>query len=295
MGIRKIVRSCRAVLGALVVLGLAGCTAGTDEDKISNIENASLGRDPHAYPEAAQMYSSPPVIRLDDAGRELLKKIDTMVRTNPGAQRSAEADAWWLGLAELNPYRANPEVQEALAQWAQRCAENARTSGEPPDAAAFEEGNRLYREGKFGPASMAYARLLVQCPAHLDARNNLALAQLHKGNDLIAQLQWEILCRLSDRYVPARINLTVVYERLGRRAEAQKMADAALAQGGEVPAAVFNAAWLKDVAGEGQRAEELLRPMAALGAYPRIVEFHRMLARRTGQDDAQAATEGGGS
>jgi len=267
----------KAGLALALVVGVAGCE-GT---QVRRIANADGGRDPHQFATARQLYLAPPAAAWDARGQELLTRIHDLLQRGPECQRSAAADDWWLSLAELNKYRTCREVQAAIAPWADRCAQFAQRNSRPaPTAELFASANQLYRQSKFGAASQTYAEILVLAPTHLDARNNLALAQLHKGNDLLAQLQWEILRRLSPRYVPARINLTVLYERLGLREQGQAVAGEALQLAPEVPAAVFNSAWLKNVQGDHRAAEQQLRPLAELECSPRLLEFYRLVQRQ---------------
>jgi tetratricopeptide (TPR) repeat protein len=268
---------------AAAVLLLSAASAGCDREMYSQIQNGEVGRDPHAFRTAREMYSSPPSIPLTAKGRELLGKLTAQVQSNPGCAQSAEADDWWLGLAALNKHRGSREVQEAVSAWADRCAAHAqRTAGGAAADNLLQTANAAYSQRKFGTASQQYSQLLVRCPLHLDARNNLALAQLHKGNDLIAQLHWEILCRLSGSYVPARINLTVLYERLGQRDKARAMADEALRLNAEVPASVFNAAWLQDLSGDPPAAEKQLRSFAHMNACTTLVSFRTLILKEMG-------------
>jgi hypothetical protein len=115
---------------------------------------------------------------------------------------------------------------------------------------------------------------------HYDARNNLALAQLHLGNDLTAEMELLILKQLNDSYVPAAVNLTVVYERLGLEQKARDLAEQAAHAGSDVPQAVFNAAWFKDLAGSHTEALALLTPLAARDNMPPSVKSYRELLEK---------------
>lgn len=265
---------------ALLSCALIACGSGCIEEKMTRTISKDEGWDVHPFADAKAMYTTPPTVGLDTLGREQLEKINDIVLMAAGSQHSTSADGWWMGLAYLNRHRSNHKVQQSLTTWAERCAADVKQSSGVPDSQAFSEANELYRQGNFGAASERYVQVLAKCPGHLDARNNLGLAQLHKGNDLIAQLQWEILRRVSDRYVPARINLTVVYERLGQRDKAKAIAQEAMTLQRESPIAVFNMAWLKDVEGDHQTAEALLRPFAELEISGRLTEFHQFVSQK---------------
>jgi len=110
--------------------------------------------------------------------------------------------------------------------------------------ALVDAADKLYTQGKFIEAGASYMKALLQAPLHFDARNNLALAEIQLGNDLIAQLQLEILRRLNRTYLPALVNLTIVYERLGENEKARSLA-AEAEKTGKIPQTVFNQIWYR--------------------------------------------------
>jgi len=148
-------------------------------------------------------------------------------------------------------------------------------------ARIFTRANGAYKSGSFESACRAYLDVLRHDPRHLDARNNLALAAMHVGDDLIAQLELEVLRRLSADYVPAAVNLTVVYERLGRRDAARRLAAEAAKMRENVPAANFNLAWYEDLYGNRKEATKLLETLAKLDISDKHDEMLRLVRGAT--------------
>jgi tetratricopeptide (TPR) repeat protein len=139
-----------------------------------------------------------------------------------------------------------------------------------------------YRNGGFEAASTDYRKFLLKATGHYDARNNLALAQMHLGNDLTAEMELLVLRRLNDSYLPAAVNLTVVYERLGLEQKARELAEQAAAAENDIPQAVFNAAWFKDLAGAHKEALELITPVAEKpNASPSVKSYKELLEKVT--------------
>ena len=74
-----------------------------------------------------------------------------------------------------------------------------------------------------------------------------------------------------------------MYERLGQRDTAKAIAQEAMTLQRESPIAVFNMAWLKDVEGDHQAAEALLRPFAELEISARLTEFHQFVSQKASE------------
>ena len=215
------------------------------------------GRDPHAFKIAAEMYRSAPLRpgRLVDVA---LAQVTRSIRS--GAR--LEAAKVITRISGLNEHRQLKQVQSAIKAWAGTYAEKIRVGASVASPKVLEAANQSYRRGVFDEAREGYIRLLMRAPRHLDSRNNLALTLLQQNQDLMAQTELEVLRRLAPDYLPAMINLTVVYERLGRRYRetARDMAFLA-ARRGKTVHGTFNKAWYHNSSGEHARTRELLKPL----------------------------------
>ena len=301
----KLMRAILPTIAVWALLGLGtGCFAQAEEQEewAEEITGADIGKDVHAFKTAALMYEIAPTKPYDRRAADL---IDAVTR-KLGSKKTLESRDVWRGLLELNPYRKSAEVQAVVPTWADISAQYVRNStGGSLEAAKkwFEQANLDYNAKSFPKASRNYGEALRLFPAHLDARNNLALAQLHLGNDLTAQVELETMTRLYEDYVPALINLTVVYERLDLRDEAAELAREAAQKREDVPAAVYNHAWYANLDGNLNEASNLLKPLVALDVNPKHAElydltqrqiaamsfWHRGLARTYGGDQTSKA------
>jgi len=132
--------------------------------------------------------------------------------------------------------------------------------GAPPKAAraAQERANAAYEAGRLDEAVEGYRAVLAGHPAHWDAWNNLALAEMHRGNDLVALFLLSALTKNSPRYAGGAINLSVCLERLGQDLAAYHVAAAAAAEQAEMPLALYNLAWFENLRGRYEPATGLL-------------------------------------
>lgn len=124
--------------------------------------------------------------------------------------------------------------------------------------------NYQYKRGRLGDASRGYRRLLEYFPGNPDIRNNLALSQLHVGQDLAAWLELEILKGLRPKYLPADVNLTTVLERSRDFKAAGALAASLAGKHPKVPQAAFNAAWYSNLANDHAAATRMLQPFKGL-------------------------------
>jgi hypothetical protein len=240
--------------------------------------------DPHGFRDAAEMYRTAAVQPFDDRAAALMKTVDAKLK----AKLNLEDDRVWGSVVGLNPYRQAPQVQEAVEKWVAFYAGELRpylkstgTSVAFAASDAFDRANTSYRSGSFEAASTDYRKALVAALWHYDARNNLALAQMRLGNDLTAEMELLILRQLNESYLTAAVNLTVVYERLGLGQKARELADRTADAGKELPQAVFNTAWYKDVEGSHTAALALLTPMAGAENAPESLKSYKALLEKT--------------
>jgi tetratricopeptide (TPR) repeat protein len=242
--------------------------------------------DPHAFSNAAEMYRTAAVQPFDGTAAALLKTVGARLK----AKLTLEDDRVWGSLVKLNPYRKTIEVQAAIEGWATFYAGEIASLPKKSSAAndPFDRANAAYKAGDFEKAAVDYRKFLLKALSHYDARNNLALAELHLGIDVAAEIELLTLRRLNDSYLPAAVNLTVVYERLGLGTKARELADQAATAGKDVPQAVFNAAWYKDVAGSPADALVLLKPLADGENVPASVKSYEALLQKVVTGNAMA-------
>ena len=222
------------------------------------------GVDPHAYVHMAALYGAAAKAHALTPADQALLDAPTLGRCFGPAMVPQTQDCE-KRLALLDPVRGSEEVQTVIRSWAKEAAKTIRGKEAAVAAYALQAAQDQYKGGSFEKAKNSYADLLDRAPAHLDARNNYALAQLHLGHDAVAQLEFETLRLLDPSYVPAMVNLTVLYERAwpGNSAKAGELAEAAVKSGPNVEPAMFNAAWYRQRAGRVSESRALLAPLVA--------------------------------
>ena len=237
--------------------------AMADDDVKMNVD---VGRDPRAFKTAEEMHKTSPTTAYDNEAARLVKEVSTALKPpqtpkllglSPSdfiAAQALEYDAVWENMVKLNPYRKTGQVQACVDKWAglivARLSQDLSTVSDPD---AFKKGNSFYRKS-IEEAVVEYKKALVEVPTHLDARNNLALCQMHLGNDLIAQVELEICRQKAPNYLPAIVNLTVVYERLGLFDKAKASAEQAANMEKDLALATYNAAWYQSIGGDFEGA-----------------------------------------
>jgi hypothetical protein len=251
----------------LIVVGI-GIVARVFRDDPKNPHDTKSavfpGVDPHAYVDMATLYGAGPRAHALAPTDQARLDAPTLGRCFDVAIVPASPECA-RRLALLDPARGSDEVQTAIRSWAKEAAGTIRAKNASLTTGALREAEGKYKSGNYEEAATSYADLLDQAPAHLDARNNYALVQLHLGHDVVAQLELEILRLLDSSYVPAMVNLTVLYERAwpGDSARASALAEAAVKSGPNVEPAMFNAAWYRQRIGRGSESRTLLAPLVA--------------------------------
>ncbi len=250
-----------SLLLALALAPLVARAASAKKEKEKDVyQSADVGKDPQPFTGAVGMYGAARVDGCEASARTVTAAIL--------AGRLPESDEVAALLPALAPCAGRESTQETAARWAELAAEMIRARGKPGMAAELAQANLAYKKGDFEKAALAYRRVLAAAPGHLDARNNLGLAELHAGNDVAAEVHLEVLRRLEPTYVPGLVNLTVVCERLGLRGRAEALAREALKQQKQYPPAAYNAAWLANAAGDYDEAAELLAPVLPVKSNP---------------------------
>ena len=92
-------------------------------------------------------------------------------------------------------------------------------AGNASPFAPFEEGNVLFREGKFEAAEAAYSRSLAQDGDAATTRLNLGRVREALADPAGAMLEWERALRLLPSYEPAREALSTARATLGSRVD----------------------------------------------------------------------------
>jgi tetratricopeptide (TPR) repeat protein len=248
-----------ALVAALAPSPAARTAAGEGEKPRDVYTNSDVGRDPAPLSDVLGLYGATGADGCDAAARAVTAALL--------AGKLPESDEVAALLPAVSPCAARASTQEALGHWVDLAADAVR-SRPRSGTADIARASALYRKGDFRGAAAAYRRALAAAPWHLDARNDLGLAELHAGNDAAAQLQLEVLHRLEPTYVPGLVNLTVVQERIGLRSQAEASAREAWKQRKEYPPAAYNAAWLANASGDYDRAAGLLAPVLSVKANP---------------------------
>jgi hypothetical protein len=216
-----------------------------------------LLRDLYAYETAVEMYAVADTLPVDKTVTLLAVNISRQLEQG----RMPEDDIIWDTLQKLEPYRKSRQVQETLKTWVKHIRKAEGFDFTLPRSSRYTDNNSLifpvsqaYRQGEFDKV-IALSRDLLHNPGVKSqaevvqiVRNNLALALMHENRDLCAQMELELLNTETEiRYFPALINLTVVYERLGKREEAEvlvnRLAEYMEEEKPEMPLMDFNAAW----------------------------------------------------
>lgn len=272
--------------------------ADTSEDRhgeVAEYNDPNTGADPHAYKSAEEMYVEVLEGPYDWVAVSALRRIDAAL----AAGKSLEDDAVWADVLTLNRCRDTARLRAQLPAWAEGFAAQARTAPSPiPDADTVFSADSAYAttELKEGPAETRppaaqavadrYRNLVKAHPKALDIRNNLGLTLLHLGEDLAAELEWEVLRRLAPDYAPALVNLAVLHERAGRRVDAATVAEEGYRLAGQLPAAAYNQAWFQDISGAHMAAAQTLHPFANLPSRPKYGELYELIGHQGGIVDS---------
>jgi len=175
-----------------------------------------------------------------------------------------EDETIWVNLLKLEPYRMHHRVQETVKIWVDKSAKkisNQRSSGQAA-LTSLQSVSQAYHARDFEKTVQECKKILSQTPKHLDIRSNMALALMHLNKDLCAQIELEIVVKLSETHIPAMLNLTVVYEKANRRKDAENMASKLSQIAGsknlDVPLIRHNVAWYHLQNGDYRYADTLL-------------------------------------
>lgn len=238
---------------AIIPWSMPACAAENQET--SEMSGGIMTRDAHAFETAQEMYDVAANMPHDSKCDQLA----AAVRNQLTSGKTIESRNVWPLLISLNPYRRTPEVQAEVNGWVELAISRIRRakSEKANHEELFRRAGEQYKAKQFAEASKTYGNLLWRCPLRPDVRNNLALAQMHLGNDLIAEVELLIARNLDQAYVPPLVNLTVVFERLGLRDRAKQTAELAARSRQDLPEAVFNTEWYGSLAPWAWRSGKL--------------------------------------
>ena len=225
----------------------------------------SILRDRYAYETATEMYAITDTATFTPEAAAMVEKINTELSKG----KMLEDDTIWSMLQQLEPYRMSEQVRKAVQQWVIAMRHNLSSihieTAYKNLADTLKTINQAYKTHDFNRMIDLSRRLsMKKRPSELlsmidySIRNNMALALMHQHKDLCALVELEFINqseknKYSERemYIPAMINLTVLYERLGRSADAdtlsKKLLDYTKKEEITVPMVNFNAAWYLDL------------------------------------------------
>ncbi|HWP95732.1 MAG TPA: tetratricopeptide repeat protein [Syntrophomonadaceae bacterium] len=214
----------------------------------SNMDYRS--QDPQAFKDAAAMFNPVPIDNLSqDETNRLLDDLSQKV-TAGKLPDDPECLQDIQGLENAYDYNA---IYDRLLNIAALSAEKIKgVSSSQADAGAvqlFSAANEFYKKGDFATAVTKYRELLQSCPNYPDARNNLGLALMHQGQNVVPFLQFEIVRKLMPDYYGASLNQTVVLERMGLAEKSYQLSAALVEQAKALPMAYYNLGWLENSRG----------------------------------------------
>ena len=216
--------------------------------------------DKFAFKTAIEMYEVAETKPYGEEAEILIKRITDKI--NQGL--AIEHESIWDNLEKLEPYRKHPEIQDAVRTWVDRCAQkiSGQKTGGTVTLSMLQAASKAYNAREFAKSVQECKSILKNMPNHCDIRSNMALALLHLNKDLCAQIELEITLKVCDSHIPAMLNLTVVYERLDMRNDAEEMVAVLTLLSNkkhiDIPLARFNAAWFQFQDGNSHYADTLL-------------------------------------
>lgn len=237
------------------------------EYKTETISDFSF-KDAHAFKSADSMYLVADTLPYSSLVSIKLKALKQSIKNS----KFLEKDEVWNELIGLEPYRMNPamavevnSLSKLLAGLIEKSEFRFFKSISLNDSKKFSS---LYKSGDFEAFIKEGRELLLKFPRNSDIRNNVALALMHTNRDLCAWVELETIRRIDSLHKPALINLTVVYERLGKRKDAEKLANQLLTfstkAGIKSPQIIYNAAWYLNLQESYLQVDSLLSGISSL-------------------------------
>ncbi len=236
-------------LFCVVAITISCATASkTEREKKEAPQYTVSGRDPKAYVDAAAMLAPSSQTQLDDStAQTILADLDKAIQG--GTPWSLQL---WTQLDRLRAVSMSKPLSEQLKQIALKMVVSSKTPSAADASAAtqaFKEGNTHYEAGQFDKATESYRAALGKQSGFWDAWNNMALAEMHNNNNLVALFEFASLTKNAPKYTGAAINLSVCLERLGLSESAYDVATAAVREHSQLPMAQYNKAWFENSRG----------------------------------------------
>jgi tetratricopeptide (TPR) repeat protein len=278
----------RVALTVVVVLGsiLGTSMAEAKEERRRERSNEKrLGEDPLGFADTAAMLA-PRARDLDAQAADYLLQSFAAKSSNGCFPELPNPGPCGEDLAKLDGAPASLALVSVLGKAAQATATHIRPMSREQPASALEElrsANAAYEAHRLDEAAERYRGILRQWPGHLDARNNLALTEIHRQHDASALYHGMVVVAVAPRYAGARLNITVALARLGLWTEARSTALKTAAENRKFPAAQFNAAWFQNAAGEYAAAvRSIAAALESMSDYPKAKQLAVLNALEAG-------------
>jgi len=276
-----------------LVFSLQGLVEAKDtNEKEEAPQFAISGRDPIAFADAAAMYSLPERNQLDDLiARAILADLEASL---------VQGDPWSTQLwTQLDLLRAS-SVSSQIVGELQHVAQKMVAPATPPPKSrtkaairAFENGNEQYETRQYDEAIESYRSALEDHPRYWDAWNNLGLAEMHNGNDLVAVFVLSALEKNNPEYAGATINLSVCLERLDQADTAYEAASRVAEAPIQMPMVQYNMAWFENSRGNYESArthlEEATEPIPGYAVAEWLHAINSMESGQSLEADEQEA------
>jgi hypothetical protein len=220
-----------------------------------NVDVLYKGKDVKGFLTAKEMYKTDTIIPFNSKAEILTKSITASLQSGSLPEKQ---NVWPL-LEKLNPYRKSKEVVALIPGWISMAVKNIENFKENKSYTCnLITIKEFYDNGNFEEASSRYKKVLINRPYEVISRNNLALAEMHRNNDLIAWLELEVIGKTFPLYTPAKVNLTVVYERLGMTKKSDSLANALYNKPYTTSIIPYNAAWYANKNKDFLKANQML-------------------------------------
>lgn len=236
-------------------------------------QEMSIFTDQFAFKTAKDMYEVADTLPFDKNAASLIEQIQNNLSKSAIIIENRDI---WGKLEKLEPYRKTAQVQALVVE----CVKKSKTETKRIYNYQFKRAANYYRQNDFKnvvesslktlrdednvkKSSLPSSELSSTTSFEFALRNNMALALIHLNKDLCAQMELEIIfqqCGIfgtensinatthnDEEFIPAAINLTVVYERLGFSEKAknlsQQLEKYIHKQNYTIPSVDYNAVW----------------------------------------------------
>lgn len=248
----------------LIIFGtwfFSDVVAQNDQSYKKEETSAFSFKDVHSFKSADAMYQIADTLPYSNRADLLLKKINQDILNG----KLLENDEIWEQVQSLEPFRLHHNMADEADKIAARVFALINSNykyASKINIFDLKKFSSLYIAGDFDVFIKEGRKLLLRFPGNSDIRNNVALALMHTNRDFCALLELETVRRLDSLHIPTLINLVVVYERLGRRIDAEKLSNRLLeiqkSSEIQLPQVLYNSAWFNFLRGNYSRVNSLL-------------------------------------